>query len=321
MKLPWACNDRPERSPGVKAQIRQIAAGLFQITLFPPFPGFEDFIGVYLHQGPPAFLVDVGPAVTAPQLLTALDEIGIPCLDYIFLTHIHLDHAGAVGEVAARFPAAQVVCHKLAFNHLVEPGRLVQGTIKTLGDLGRGYGPMKAVPAERLSDADGFNEKSIHAVLTPGHAPHHVSYLFGSILFAGEAGGVSPPFAAAEMYLRPATPPRFFLETTVKSIDALMELSPSSICYGHLGIKEDAVGRLGAHRRQLLDWFAAAVEENRRTVKADLAQVLLRRLAAEDPLLSILPGLPPAVRKREEFFLMNSISGFISALEALTDNP
>ncbi len=294
---------------------------LFQITFFSAFPGFDDFIGVYLHAGSPAFLVDVGPSVTVAQLFRAMDRLSVRRLDYILLTHIHLDHAGAVGEVSARFPMAKVVCHPSAFPHLLDPTRLLRGTVKTLGDIGKAYGPIQPLDEKRLADAIQFDAHPLCAIPTPGHAPHHVSYLFGSTLFAGEAGGVCLPFASTAPYLRPATPPRFFLKTTIDSIDALIAADPSHICYGHIGRREDARGMLEAHRRQLLLWSRIVDEESRRMENEELPKRLLKRLLTADSFLSKFFDLPPDVRKRETFFLMNSISGFVEALETFADNP
>ncbi|MBW1892565.1 MAG: MBL fold metallo-hydrolase, partial [Deltaproteobacteria bacterium] len=131
------------------ARITQFSNNLFLITLPPPIPGFNDFICVWLYKGSISFIVDVGPSVTVPDLIKALNDLDITCLDYIFLTHIHLDHAGGIGEIAEHFSLTPVICHAAAISHLVDPSKLVAGTIKTLGDTGRAYGPIKPVPKNR----------------------------------------------------------------------------------------------------------------------------------------------------------------------------
>jgi len=82
----------------------------------------------------------------------------------------------------------------------------------------------------------------------------HVSYLTEKYLFAGEAGGVFLSLNSGDEYLRPATPPRFFLEISTGSINTLIERNPERICYGHYGIRENAVNMLKKHRNQLLLW-------------------------------------------------------------------
>ncbi|HSO18851.1 MAG TPA: MBL fold metallo-hydrolase, partial [Desulfosarcina sp.] len=214
--------------------VRQLATHLYLIVLKPPVKGFEDFIGAWLVTGSDAtYLVDVGPAATAVQLVGALEGLGVAHLDYICLTHIHLDHAGAVGHLSARYPDAAVVCHPKGAPHLIDPLRLWQGTVKTLGDTGRAYGPMLPVDPSRIAAESRVAEAPFQLLDTPGHSPHHFAIATASCLFVGEAGGVCLPLPSGDVYLRPATPPRFFLETSLSSIDRLMAVNPRAICYGH----------------------------------------------------------------------------------------
>ena len=114
--------------------VHHLAPHLFLIVMTPPISGFQQFIGAWLIKGPDAtILVDVGPAATVAQLTTMLNELSVGHLDYICLTHIHIDHAGAVGHLADHFPEAVVVCHPAGAAHLVDPERLWQGTVKALG--------------------------------------------------------------------------------------------------------------------------------------------------------------------------------------------
>ncbi len=121
--------------------IWQLAEKLYLIALTPPLQGFDRFIGTWLYTGPPAFLVDVGPAATSATLLRALGDLGIRHLDYLLLTHIHIDHAGGIGEVATAFPQALVVGHARGLPHLVQPDRLWQNSLKSLGAHGRSLWP------------------------------------------------------------------------------------------------------------------------------------------------------------------------------------
>ena len=87
----------PRQDIAVRSHLNPVAEDLFLIPLTPPLPGFEDFIGAWLYTGGPRFLVDVGPASTAEGLFEYLDRLNVAHLDFILLTHIHLDHAGAIG--------------------------------------------------------------------------------------------------------------------------------------------------------------------------------------------------------------------------------
>jgi glyoxylase-like metal-dependent hydrolase (beta-lactamase superfamily II) len=170
----------------MKARIDQIEEDLSLVTLNPPIDGFEDFISSWLYRGETCFLVDVGPASTADGLIKILDEANVDHLDYILLTHIHLDHAGAIGEIATAFAQTPIICHPAGIPHLVEPARLWEGTKKVLGSKAEGYGPIKAVARQRFVDAGHFESEALVTLITPGHAAHHVSYRTKNYLFAGD---------------------------------------------------------------------------------------------------------------------------------------
>ncbi len=289
---------------------------LYQILLTPPIDGFEDFICVWVFRGKETFIVDPGPSVTAGDLLAALREIGFKSLDYILLTHIHLDHAGGIGEVSAAFPETPVICHDIARPHLIDPGKLWQGTLKTLGDTGRAYGEIKAVPEKRLLNIERFSAKTVKPVPTPGHAPHHVSYITSDgILFAGEAGGVNIDFHNTAPYLRPATPPKFFMETSLASIDRLLSEAPERICYGHTAVKNDAVDWLKKHKEQLLSWKDLIAGKLRNAKNDNPARLCADQLIESDPLMRGLSYATAPVFRREYFFILNSVKGFIGYLD------
>ncbi len=298
------------------AAIRTVAPGLFLIVLDQPaLPGFTDFIGAWVIVGPPTLLVDAGPAASIPRLAAALSLLDVRRLDAILLTHIHIDHAGGAGDLCHIFPEAPVVCHPSAHRHLADPARLWEGSLQTLGDTARAYGPIRAVPADRLVDAGSFRAFGVEALMTPGHAVHHISFRIGRWLFAGEAGGVFLD-RGGRTYLRPATPPRFFLETSLESIDRLLTVDHEILCYGHFGFTRDGHRLLAAHRRQLLDWRDLIREELRRIpAGTDPVTACLERLLRVDSLLAPLADFAPEVTAREQGFLKNSIRGFIGYLK------
>jgi glyoxylase-like metal-dependent hydrolase (beta-lactamase superfamily II) len=285
------------------------------ITLNPPIDGFENFISAWLYQGEICFLVDVGPASTADGLLNILAEANVVHLDYILLTHIHLDHAGAIGEIAAAFPQTPIVCHPAGIPHLIEPQRLWEGTKKVLGSTADGYGPIRPVASERFVEADNFESEIIIPLMTPGHASHHVSYNTKKYLFAGETGGVYYAISSERFYLRPATPPRFFMDTAVESIDKLIGANPGKLCYGHYGMANDAVNKLKTMRRQLLSWKAIIADEIHRADTENLIASCSKRLLQEDALVANINDLPESAKERETYFLRNSIKGFIGYLK------
>ena len=300
----------------MNARIQKIADDLFLIPLNLPAAGFNEFISVWLYRGEMTCLIDVGPSTTGPDLLRALDGLKINQLDYILLTHIHLDHAGAIGEIAEAFPQTPIICHQAARPHLIEPSRLWAGTKKVLGSMASAYGPIRPVAGNRLLEASDFQAESVIPIITPGHAVHHVSYRMEKYLFVGEAAGVYVSLPQNMFYLRPATPPKFFLNIALQSMDSLMACHPGAICYAHFGINDDAAKMLKIHRNQLLLWGKLIEDEINNCESKDPLNACMQRLMEEDPLMAAFHHLPPDVMERERYFLRNSISGYLGYLNS-----
>jgi glyoxylase-like metal-dependent hydrolase (beta-lactamase superfamily II) len=309
-----------------KFTIRRHGDHLYWISLPVPLKGFDGFIGAWIYDGNPMILVDVGPAVSAPHLLDSISHLGLGPPELILLTHIHIDHAGGIGRITDTFPNATVVCHPKARQHLIDPERLWRGSVKTLGEIAEAYGAILAMNAQQVVTCDQFSHPRIRSIETPGHAAHHVSYLIDDLLFAGEAGGVHLPLPGSSVYLRPATPPVFFMATMLESIDRLIAEAPEKICYGHIGKRDDAVKMLIAHRAQLLHWLKMIRPLFQKAEEADIVPESASKmpiiddcvdyLLANDPLLKCFSNLPPEVQARERRFIANSIMGYWGYLKS-----
>ena len=195
--------------------------------------------------GPAPVLVETGSQSSVPVLLAALDDLGVAPADLagVVVTHIHLDHAGGVGDVARAFPGATVYVHEKGARHLADPTRLVDSAARVYGPLLDSlYGRLDPTPPERLHVlADGEEirigpDRVLVAVDSPGHAKHHVAVhdSVSGILFAGDAVGVRLPDAGV---LRPATPPPDFdLDQALHSLARFAERRPSGIALAHYGL-------------------------------------------------------------------------------------
>ena len=299
--------------------MKQIEAGpgLHLLGLDQGMAGMGNFVGAWVHTARPRFLVDPGPRYSAEKLVETLRSLGVRDLDFIFLTHIHIDHAGGTGVLLRAFPAARVVCHPAGVLHMASPEKLWEGSKKVLGELALLYGEIDPVPEGSLVPSDAFRMEGVKVIKTPGHASHHISLVFRDCLFAGEAGGVYQD-VGGRVYLRPATPPRFILEETVESIDRLIEVGVPKICYGHFGIRGDGPAMLRRFRDQIFFWRETIAEVRRRGgEESDLGERCLAAILAKDPLLTELPRMGEDERRRELYFLPNSIRGYLEYLSAL----
>lgn len=293
--------------------INQVLPNLFLIDLDQKPRGFRQFISawIYRHQDV-TLVIDPGPSVTIPVLHRALKELGVQRLDYILLTHIHIDHAGGTGALLRHYPGTKVNCHPKGINHLADPQKLWEGSLKVLGSLAEAYGKIPAVPQKNLS-WNGHLEIGglmIEAIETPGHASHHVCYHIGDLLFAGEVAGVNIPVTGGD-YLRIATPPPFYYEVYQNSLLRAAKIKARHICFGHYGIRSDGRHIFDQARQQLELWMHV-ISENKNT--SDV-QVIFKKLLEEDPSLQHFHNFPEDIQERESYFCLNSIRGILSYFE------
>jgi glyoxylase-like metal-dependent hydrolase (beta-lactamase superfamily II) len=290
--------------------IQRIRDNLHLIDIDQSIEGFRKFISAWLYRvNGTTLLVDPGPASTIPYLVARLEELGISTIDYVLLTHIHLDHAGGTGQLLRHFPRAKVNCHPRGIPHMVAPQKLWEESKKVLGKVAEAYGEMAPVPESRISFRDRIRVGDVFAevVETPGHAAHHVSYRVGDILFAGEVGGVYVPLDDG-FYVRPATPPPFQHDTFRDSIARAGALDVSLVCLGHYGCRQDDANLFERARRQL-DFWVTTVEKHHNEGSEPFAEVVLADLIAKDPDMSGWQSLPKDIQARERNFCFNSIRG------------
>jgi glyoxylase-like metal-dependent hydrolase (beta-lactamase superfamily II) len=281
----------------------------------PDIPGYGDFIGTYMVAGEKRALVDVGPRSAVSGVLASLRDAGVSpgAIDYIILTHIHIDHGGGTGTALRAMQNARVLMHPRGRQHMVNPAALWQASLDTLGELARKYGEIEPVADDRILDAaDGMKLDlgkgvTLEVLMTPGHAAHHIS-LFepaGRVLLAGDSAGV---YSSGS--LRLTTPPPFRLDIYLASLDRMIALNPQVLCYAHFGAFPDAVGRLRAAQAKAKLWFDAA---QRGVQTGKTAEQVAENLRAIDPDLAHLGRLAKEEFNRDFSLLVTSVHGLMTA--------
>jgi glyoxylase-like metal-dependent hydrolase (beta-lactamase superfamily II) len=206
--------------------------------------GYHGITAGYLIRSDRPCLVETGTAPSAPGVRDALASLGVGARDLatVVVTHIHLDHAGGVGDIAAMFPGAEIVVHELGAGHLADPSRLMASARMVYGDeLDALFGELAPTPADRIRavertgvvDLGGGRRLESH--YSPGHAKHHVG-LVDSVsgdLYVGDAAGIYIPETGDQ---RPATPPPDFdLGIALESLRMFAALQPSRLLFSHYG--------------------------------------------------------------------------------------
>ncbi|MCL2394830.1 MAG: MBL fold metallo-hydrolase [Acidimicrobiaceae bacterium] len=277
----------------------QLAPGVWEIDTL--LSGWERITAGYLIEGPAPVLIETGSQSSVPALLAALRVLGLAPgeLAGIAVTHIHLDHAGGVGDVARAFPHATVYVHERGARHLADPERLVRSAAQVYGSLLDSlYGRLDPTPPERihvLADGEQITVgpgRTLTTVDSPGHAKHHLAlHDSGSgILFAGDAVGVRLPDVGV---LRPATPPADFdLDQALESLRKFAERRPAGIALAHYGLLTNPTELLGEAEDALRHWAEVALGAWR--AGRDIDEALEARFGHE------LDGADPLARQRHE---------------------
>jgi glyoxylase-like metal-dependent hydrolase (beta-lactamase superfamily II) len=252
---------------------REVAENIFLIDdeLY-SIPGHG---AVYFLAEEKQVLVDSGPASSARKVLEGISQLGFNSqeIEFIVLTHIHLDHAGGTGTLLKEMPRAKVLAHPRGIKHLLNPSKLVKSAIEALGeDTMARNGLVLPVEPERLAPAiDGETLKlSDRQQLTfldcPGHAPHEIC-IFESRnqgVFVGDA--VGHIIEGTDVMIPVTPPPSFDLELYLQSLHRLMGLNASRIYFPHSGTSTQVQEKLKAAEEELLAWdeiIARAAAENK----------------------------------------------------------
>jgi glyoxylase-like metal-dependent hydrolase (beta-lactamase superfamily II) len=281
-------------------------------------------------------VVEIGPAAAIDIVKDTIDTLGVEKIDYILLTHIHLDHAGGLGHILKYYPEAMVYASEKGRKHIVYPDKLWESSVKVLGKkLTDAY--QKTIG---ISEKNVLKEKPIieglSIIETPGHAPHHETFIFeregSQLIFCGEAAGMiygiderklvldegidsEPDF----IYLYPATIYRFEYEVSENSLKKLISSAQDENCYlfySHYGIAENGKNMLESHLVQLTLWkdmitreVSARIEEGMDPLEKEFLKGITQHLIESDPYLGDYVNYKEDVRRAQYRYILNSVYG------------
>lgn len=201
------------------------------------FQGQLEAIAAFLietSEGP--ILVETGPHSTLPKLEQGIQEAGFQLTDvkHVFLTHIHLDHAGVAWKFAEH--GATIYVHPRGYPHMHDPSKLLKSAKMIYQEqMDSLWGTLKPIPQEQLvsvehEDSFQIGNVSLKAWHTPGHAVHHIAWQVGPELFAGDVAGVK---IGSGPVVPPCPPPDINVEDWKQSLQIIRDLSPDRIWLTH----------------------------------------------------------------------------------------
>jgi len=244
-------------------------------------------------------ILDPGPASTIETLRASLHSngLGTQDLNTILLTHIHLDHAAAVGALVKENPRISVFVHEFGAKHMIDPSKLLASAGRLYGgEMQRLYGDVLPVPEENIRPLAGgetvsVGKRKFDILYTPGHASHHLTFWDAQdrIAFVGDVAGIT---VEGDTFIMPATPPPDVdMALWNKSLDAIEALRPEKIFLTHFGYQHDAIAHMERYRKKLVEWteLTKALLANGRT-EEDAGREFVETTAAETRNDVVSPG-------------------------------
>jgi glyoxylase-like metal-dependent hydrolase (beta-lactamase superfamily II) len=285
--------------------------------------GYPGIVAGYLLLTDRPALVETGTARSAPTVQAALAAHGLGPNDLatVVVTHIHLDHAGGVGDIAAAYPSAEIVVHEKGARHLVDPSRLLKSARRVYGDvLDDVFGELRPTEAERVrsvadvGSVDLGGGRTLTTRYSPGHAQHHVGLLDSETgdLYVGDAAGIYVPETATVMPSTP--PPDFDLDTALASLSMFADLAPTRLLFSHFGPVTDVALTLERAAEEIRVWVELV--KGTRTSELDLDHALQMVRAHTAQRYAEVAGNPEL---DEKFEALNSTAANVAGINRWLD--
>ncbi|WP_096434931.1 MBL fold metallo-hydrolase [Alteribacter populi] len=241
--------------------------------------GVAQRTGIYVLDEDALTLIETGPSPSIPYIVKGLAQIGkrLEDVEYVIVTHIHLDHAGGAGLLLQHCPNAKFIVHEKGAKHLKNPKRLIEGAKSVYGErFDSLFSPVLPIPQTKIKPI--MHEESLMIgedcqltfYDTPGHANHHIGIFDHktNTFYCGDTLGVKYPHfeeAGVSFFLPSTSPNQFDPDKMLKSMNLVRELDPNYLCFGHFGV----TAATQAVYDQLEYWLPIFLEEGRRTIKAE----------------------------------------------------
>ena len=255
------------------AQTTALNAGVFTVDTEHPKP-LADASHLIVENGRAAY-VDTGVNNSVPYLIDALlqQDLDVGDVEYVFLTHVHLDHAGGAGQLMKRLPNASCVVHPRGAQHMIDPSKLIAGTETVYGKerTREFYGVIEPIDANRIvspEDEQWFdlNGRAVQTIYTEGHARHH--YVLNDPqskgVFTGDSFGVSYrelDTANGEIIFPTSTPVQFDPPEAHKAVDRIMACEPEQVYLTHFS-RVRSLERLASEMHDGIDAYVAIARQH-----------------------------------------------------------
>ena len=269
--------------------VRELGQGRILLDL--DFRDTEGLIAAYLLPIEEGWaLIETGPTTCREALMAAVGRAGVAPeeIRQIFVTHIHLDHAGGMGALVDAYPRAVFYAHEVGVPHLVDPTRLIVSARRAWGEASDLlWGTIVPVPASRVVALKGgerfpLKDGELSVLATPGHARHHLAFFDSATraVFTGDGAGVRLEHS---LRLRPAVPPPDLdLEALFASLEVMRRTEPRLVLLSHFGPTPNGAEDLVRYRTVVEQWRDVALAAAREKPELDFVAARLRSFDESD---------------------------------------